>query len=270
MSAVKYDFEGAVVVITGGARGQGLSHALAFAQAGARVVIVDCSGASSEAMQYRLSDASDLAAAQERLRGISQESIVLDCDIRDGDAQASVAAEISARYGQIDCLVHNAGINIVRQHDETAAADWDSIHDINLRAPFFLTQRLAPLFASVGASVVFISSLAAMRGLPNQAAYAASKAGVLALTRSLAIELGARGVRINAICPSLVVSPQSIGLTKALRKAGESSTPTSFGVLAGISTLRPEHVTDIVLWLASSGSRCITGQVIVADAGRSL
>jgi NAD(P)-dependent dehydrogenase (short-subunit alcohol dehydrogenase family) len=170
----------------------------------------------------------------------------------------------------IDAIVHNAGINVVQDFASTNRRIWDAISQTNLAAPFFLTQALAPLLNPDGASVTFVSSLAAMKGVPRQAAYSASKAGLLALTRCLAVEIGSKSVRVNAVCPSLVVSPQSAGLTKALRALGEEAAPASLGVLAGMGTLRPEHVTDVVLWLASSGSRCITGQIIVADAGRSL
>ncbi len=256
--------------MTGGARGQGFSHALAFARSGARVVTIDCSTAPANQLQYTLSGVADLSKAKDRLQELSPDSTVLDLDIRDESAQAKVAEEIARRYGKIDCLVHNAGVNIVKSHEATTGEDWDIVHGTNLRAPFFLTQRLAPLFNSANSSVVFISSLAAIKGVPKQAAYAASKAGVLALTRSMAVELGPRGVRVNAVCPSLVVSPQSVGLTKAMRVAGEKTSPLSFGVLAGVGTLRPDDVTEIVLWLASRGAGCITGHVIVADAGRSL
>ncbi len=265
-----YSFEGKVFVVTGGARGQGLSHSLALAKAGAQVVAIDFSPTSPTPLQYPLANQDEILSARKALENISSRNTVIDCNLADIEDQKRATECIRMKYEAVDGIINNAGVNVVKDFDSTTLSDWDAIHNINLRAPFFFTQMLVPHFRSSGGPIVFISSLTAIKAVPRQAAYAASKAGLLAVVRGLAVELGVRGIRVNAICSSLVVSPQSVGLTRAARLAGEKTSPPSFGLLANAGPLRPEDITGLVLWLVSDGAQFMTGQAIVLDGGRSL
>jgi NAD(P)-dependent dehydrogenase (short-subunit alcohol dehydrogenase family) len=270
---VSYDFGGAVVMVTGGARGQGLSHALAFARSGATVVVLDLGRAAIDGVPYGLSGPEDLGCAQQQLAAVSPEHRVLAVDVTDEAQVADAFARVRCDFGRVDVLINNAGVNGVASIEGTTSALLGAVTRVNLVGTFLCCKHaMAPMRSAGGGRIVNVASMAAFVGGVNQVAYAATKAGVVGLTRALAVEAGPHNIRVNAVCPSLVMSPQSVGLTKS---AAASGARPSFGpvmpyVLPGLTALDAQDVTGVVLWLSSEAARWVTGTVLTLDGGRSI
>lgn len=269
---VSYDFSGCVVVVTGAARGQGLSHALAFAEAGARVYAFDRRSPNAAGIPYPLSSDDDWSRAEAQLAAASTQAYLRHVDVTDEGAVESAFKEISAEVAHIDVLVNNAGVNSI---DEIAKIDrvvWNAIVDVNLFGAMVCCKHAVPLMhGRDDGRIINIASLAGILGAPKQAHYAASKAGLIGLTRSLAVELGPGNIRVNAVCPTLVATPQTRGLSKAnpVRLSADAAAAMPY-VLPGLAALKPRNVTDAVLWLASEGAKFVTGITLAIDAGRSI
>jgi enoyl-[acyl-carrier protein] reductase III len=233
------------VLITGASRGIGAAIARALAAPGRRIVV-----------NYMQNEAAARAvAADVQARGA--EAVIVQGDVRSEPALAQMAAVA----GPLDALIHNAAIGVMKPFDKIRTAQWDLTLESSLR-PFWLLTRLATL--NEGASVIGISSLGSRQYTPGYAAIGASKAGMEALTRQLAVELAPR-VRVNTVCGGLV-------RTDALRylpdgekmvAAAEKLTP-----MKRVGT--PEDIADVVALLLDPRAAWITGQVIVADGGLSL
>jgi NAD(P)-dependent dehydrogenase (short-subunit alcohol dehydrogenase family) len=256
-----------VAIVSGGARGQGLSHAAALARCGAAVAIFDTTGARVSTVPYPLADHQTFQEAHEILTRLSPEVLVRDVDVTDEAAVASAVAIVVERFGRLDMVINNAGVNSLATHDELDSAMWHDVLGVNLLGTFWMIKHAAPyLAASGGGRIINIASMAAFRGLVGQAHYAASKAAVVAMGRCLAAELGPSNITVNTVCPSIVVTPQTVGLSRA---AGGAAFPRP-GVLPGSPVLDPADVTEVVLWLASEGASRMTGEVVRLDQGASL
>jgi NAD(P)-dependent dehydrogenase (short-subunit alcohol dehydrogenase family) len=249
---------GQTAVVTGGAQGIGRAIAERFQQAGARVCILDCDNAAGEAAASELTGANPAHAVN-----------FYPIDLEQHAAIAVAAGQIKSLYGQVDILVNNAGVELDAPFPEMTAALWDKILAINLRAPFLLTQALGPLFAATGGAVINISSIHASHAFASSTAYACSKAGLVALTRNLALELAPRHIRVNAICPGYIDtrlweeymrrSPDAEALaakTAALHPLGRRGVPTD--------------VANAALFLATDASAFITGSCLVVDGGLTI
>lgn len=249
---------GQIAVVTGGAQGIGRAIAERFQQADARVCILDCDNKAGE------------AAANELTAGDPAHAVTFHrIDLEQHAAIPTVAGQIKSLYGQIDILVNNAGVELDTDFGEMSAALWDKILAINLRAPFLLTQALEPLFPVTGGAVINISSIHATHAFAGSTAYACSKAGLVALTRNLALELAPRHIRVNAICPGYIdtrlweeymrQSSDADALarnTAALHPLGRRGIPTD--------------VANAALFLASDASTFITGTCLVVDGGLTI
>jgi len=249
---------GQTAVITGGAQGIGRAIAERFQQAGARVCILDCDSAAGEATANELCAIDPAHAVTFHFADLEQPAAIL-----------MAATQMKSLYGQIDILVNNAGVELDAPFPEMTAALWDKILAINLRAPFLLTQALQPLFPATGGAVINISSIHASHAFANSTAYACSKAGLVALTRNLALELAPHRVRVNAICPGYIdtrlweeytrQSPDAEALalrTAALHPLGRRGVPAD--------------VANAALFLAEHGSAFITGTCLVVDGGLTI
>lgn len=245
-------FAGKVVIVTGGAQGIGRAIAKAFHCAGASVVLVD-------------RDAAQGTKAAEAMPGAR----LVEADLADEAAIARVARDIEQLYGRVDVLVNNAGIELDLPFDQVTAEGWGRVMAVNLRAPFLLTQALVPFFPKAGGAVVNISSIHASNAFPNSIPYACSKAGLLALTRNLALELAELKIRVNAICPGYIDTqlwedylqssdnPQRLAEeTAALHPLGRRGVP--------------EDVAGAAVFLANSCSSFITGTHLVVDGGLTI
>jgi len=240
--------EGRTALVTGGTRGIGLAITRALRRDGARVVAIGKAKEQIEA--FRKEFAEDPLASVEM------------ADVRDSDALKA----LRDRLGSLDILVPNAGVNTrvpaLELEDE---ALWEMIHT-NLYGVFVTCQVFGPLlFARPGGRVVVTSSLSAIHGMNLRAAYAATKAGVSGLVRSLAVEWGPKGVTVNAVGPGIIKTPLTMAY---MEQFPERVTATiEHTPLRRLGT--PEDVADVVAFLASDGARFITGQTIYVDGGIS-
>jgi 3-oxoacyl-[acyl-carrier protein] reductase len=241
--------QGKVVLVTGGSRGIGRACAVAFAKAGAKVVI---------------SYAGNEAAAQETLgllqaAGSAGEAIKFDV----ADAQACQAAVdgIVKAHGRLDVLVNNAGIAvdglIMRFKDE----DWDRTLDTNLKGAFALIRAASrPMMKQKGGAIVNLSSVVGEMGNGGQAAYAASKAGLIGLTKSVAKELASRNIRVNAVSPGFIGTDMTQGLSEDNKSKMLEAIP-----LARLGSA--DEVAHAVLFLSSDAASYITGEVLKVNGG---
>ena len=182
-------------------------------------------------------------------------------DVADQAAMDAGVAAVVAEFGRIDVAVANAGQSIDGLMLRFRAAELDRLIDVNLKSAFYLSAAVTkPMIRARAGSIVFISSIVGIGGNAGQTMYAATKAGLLGLTRSLAKELGSRNVRVNAVAPGLIETAMTAELPDAARK----------GFLDGIALGRPgspEDVAGVVTFLASDAARYVTGQTIVVDGG---
>ena len=212
------------------------------------------------ALHYRGSqaDAQALAAGLEQARPGS--TLLLQADLAAFDRLPELVASTVGRFGRLDALVNNASAFFPTRVGETTPAQWDALFAINARAPFFLAQAAAPHLAATGGAIVNLVDIHAERPLREHALYGASKAALLSLSQSLALELAPR-VRVNAIAPGAILWPEG-GKPQAAQDAILSRVP-----LARTGT--PEEIADAVRWLLR-GATYTTGQVLRLDGGRSL
>ena len=234
------DFTGDVAIVTGGARGIGAAIAHALATAGARVHVFD---------------AIDCA---EVFEGITPHFV----DLRDGAAVQSAVEAVIAQEGAVQLLVNNAGITRDAPLWKLAEEDWQAVLDVNLSGAFRVLTALTPhLREARHGRIVQIASINGLRGKFGQANYSASKAGLIALTRTAALELGRRGITINAVAPGLIDTEMTANLPPEIRaKALDESALGQAGT--------PADITAAVLFLLSEEARHITGTVLPVDGGQ--
>jgi 3-oxoacyl-[acyl-carrier protein] reductase len=247
---VELDLAGQVALVTGAGRGIGAAVARELAREGCDVALVDL-GAFAGA-----------EAVADTIRGMGRRAIALRADVTDlAAADTAVAATVHA-LGRLDILVCNAGITrdaVVWKMSEEA---WDQVLDVNLKGCFTFCRAAAPVFrAQRSGRIVTVSSINGLRGKVGQANYAASKAGVVALTKTLARELGPAGVTVNCVAPGLVATEMTVALpTEVLDRALKES---ALGRVA-----QPEDVAQVVAFLCSDRARHVTGEVIKVDGGQ--
>jgi len=231
--------DGKVAMVTGAAGGIGTAIVDLLLRAGATVAAVDLPG-----------------------RTVSDGALALECDLADAAGAAAVSAAFEARFDRLDVLVHAAGITrdaVIWKMDDEA---WSSVLSVNLDAAFRLVRSAVPwMRRGRGGSIVLIASINAERGKFGQANYAASKAGLIALGRTVARETGRFGVRVNVVAPGLIETAMTASLPAEAR--AQAIAESALGV-AG----RPEDVAQAVLFLASDMSRHVTGQVLRVDGGQ--
>ena len=248
----KYDLKGSLAVVVGGAGSIGLASAAALAECGAQVVIADAN-----------EDAGERAA--EELRGAGHTARFTKIDVTDSGAVDACAQSLAASDGHVDILVNCAGISVESPAAEIPDEQWLSIIDVNLTGLFWCCRAFGKIMLGQGrGSIVNIGSMSGLVvNRPElEAHYCASKGGVHMLTKSLAGEWAAKGIRVNAVAPTYIETP----LTRAGHRRSDR-----LAVWLGDTPMRrvgqPDEVASAVLFLASAAASLMTGAVLIADAG---
>ena|SRR6266568_2636986 len=251
MGTVSFNFKGEVVVVTGGSRGLGLEIAHTFGQAGAKVVI-------TARREQWLKEAENFLKDQ----GIAVDAMT--CDVADANSVELLVQKTLQNNSKIDVLVNNAGLTWGAPAETMPLDRWKQVIDANITGTFLMSQAVGRhmLERNKGA-IVNVASIAGLRGGQlNTVGYNASKAAVINLTRALAIEWAARGIRVNAIAPGLFRTRMSEVLVQRAEAANAPVAP-----LGRIG--HPGELAPTVLFLSSEGASYITGQVVPIDGGRS-
>jgi len=245
-------FSGKVALVTGATSGIGQACATAFAQAGAKVV---CVGRKAEALK-------------EIEETIGAEVLTIEADLAETQAAARVVARALEVFGGIDVLVNAAGHISNGTIENTSLTAWDDMMNVNVRAPFQLMQQALPSLIERRGNIVNVSSVTGLRAFPGVLAYCVSKAALDQLTRCASLELAAKGVRVNAVNPGVVVTQ--------IHKRGGMNDEAYAAFLEHSKTThplgrtgRPEEIAELVLFLASDKASWITGATYSIDGGRS-
>jgi 3-oxoacyl-[acyl-carrier protein] reductase len=242
---MKIDLAGKNALVTGSTRGIGRSIAETFAQSGARVAVVG----------------RDKSRADEAATAISSNAQGFACDVSDTASVAKLVSDVEAAFGSIDILVNNAGITrdnlVMRLKDE----DWDAVQNANLRGAFSAIRAVSRgMMKRRSGRIINVASIVGIIGNKGQANYAASKAGLIALTKSVAKELGSRNILVNAVAPGFIETEMTAAMTPEAREAlGKQIALERLGT--------PRDVAGMVAFLASDLANYITGQVFVVDGG---
>jgi NAD(P)-dependent dehydrogenase (short-subunit alcohol dehydrogenase family) len=256
-----------VALITGAAQGQGRACALALAREGMHIAAVDVAK-TLDYPGYRMGSVEALDSLVDDCRKLGVEAHAFAVDVRDDRAVAEAVGATVAKLGRIDLLFNNAGICAYGLAHELTEETWDAMLDINLKGAWIVARHVIPHMIRQRAGVIINnSSIAGLRGMARLSHYAASKWGLVGLTKSWAIELAPHNVRVVSLHPTGVDTPMNDGLA-----AMEGATPReiaerSAGNLLDVPWIEAEDVAAAVVFLASDKARFITGSQFVVDAG---
>jgi NAD(P)-dependent dehydrogenase (short-subunit alcohol dehydrogenase family) len=241
-----------VAIITGAKSGIGFATALRFSADGARVVVADIRDAQHEV---------------EEITGLAAEAIFVQVDVSSQPQVEALIVKTVATYGRVDVLVNNAGVELAKRITDTTEAEWDRLMSVNLKGVFLCSKAAIPVMQRQGGGVIVnVASELGLVGGSEIAAYCASKGGVLQLTKAMAIDHAADGIRVNCVCPGPVSTP----LLEAI--IGASSDPEEERRRIAEKTLlkrlgQPEEIANVIAFLASDESSYMTGAVVLVDGG---
>jgi NAD(P)-dependent dehydrogenase (short-subunit alcohol dehydrogenase family) len=246
-------FDKQVALITGAASGLGLATAKAFAEAGASVVMADW-------------NESAVRSAAEHLARAGRKTLAIRCDVSDDDQVRAMFEKTVSTFGRLDAAYNNAGVqNVLAETADATRDDFDKVVGINLRGVWSCMKfELQQMRKQGSGAIVNCSSLGGLVGGAERGTYHAAKHGVLGLTKSAALEVAKRGIRVNAICPGLIWTPMSEKMVASGQ--GEALDALLQRVPMGRHG-RPEEIADAVLWLCSGAASYVTGQSISVDGG---
>jgi len=265
---VEYDFDGKVAFVTGGARGQGRSHALRYGEHGASVVVADViseepSPEHDEEVAYGVTETVEL------IEDRGGEALGVPIDVSEEREVARAVETAVDEFGRIDFLVNNAGVAPVSGLLDLSEETWDRTLDVDLKGMWLCAKHVGRHMRERegGGRIVNTSSTAGLFASPGLGHYSAAKHGVLGLTKTLAAELAEDRVTVNAVCPTAVDTPMTSdiveGMDEGLAEVAAYTQPDSlFGEI-----LQPEDVTAAVMWLSSEDARMVTGIALPIAAG---
>ena len=240
-----------VGLVTGGGRGIGLATACAWAHRGVAVAVVD-------------RDSEGELAVESVCKEEQVPSAFFTADVRDFDRAEKIVGQVMSRFGRIDYLVANAGLSRDRVIWKMSEKEWDEVVEVNLKGSFNYARAAAPRMREQGfGRIVFVSSINGLRGKFGQCNYAAAKAGLVGLARSLALELGSSKVTVNVVAPGMVNTTMTASLPPAVLERARSEAVLD-------RTAEPEEVAQVIDFLCRSESRHITGVVLRVDGGQAL
>jgi NAD(P)-dependent dehydrogenase (short-subunit alcohol dehydrogenase family) len=245
-----------LAVVTGAGKGIGQAIAQLFAEAGAIVIL-----ATKEKQEG--------IDAEKKLKEAGHEAYFYQTDVEQEQSIVKLFQWVKQTYGFVDVLVNNAGITLFKSIDRTTIEDWNSVMNIDLRGTYLCSKYAVPLMHNrSGASIINISSNHAVQTLPDAELYAAAKGGVNAMTRSMALSLGEKGIRVNAICPGFTDTPH---YQKWLAESQNPMTDSTVRALHATNQVAvPNDIAELALFLGTEGSRQITGECIQVDGGLSV
>lgn len=264
------EFEGRTVVITGAARGQGLSHALEFARRGAHLVLIDAPSPGLETVPYPLSTEQDLRGAEALVRETGPGRVLSYCvDVRDVAALRSAVDEAADELGGVDVAIANAGVFSFAENTWSIPAEsWRETVDTILLGSWALSAACVPhMIGRAGASLVFIGSVSAHKGIGATAHYVAAKHGVVGLMKTLAIELAPHAIRSNLVSPTATRTIMSTNPAMAECVTFQEASGSDMSNLLNVDMLEPQDVTEAVVWVTSDRARYMTGAELRVDAG---
>ena len=254
MASIQIDLSGKRALVTGAAMGIGEGIAQVLAEAGAHVIVVDIQASAGRAVVTQL-----------RSQGHSAEFIELD--LANDQAVAELGPRLADTHPALEILVNNAGVAMFKGVADTQPRDWDALMSVDLRAPYLITHTcLGLLEAAAGASVVNIASVHSLMTVANMTAYAAAKAGVAGMTRSMAQELGPKQIRVNTVSPGFVDTPLFRGWLDA-EPDPQASLERVLGIIPIGQISTPRDIGEFVAFLVSDLARSISGANLLIDGG---
>ncbi|MFA6358112.1 MAG: 3-oxoacyl-[acyl-carrier-protein] reductase [Candidatus Omnitrophota bacterium] len=237
-----------VALITGGARGIGQAIAMTFAREGADIVVADVN------LEIAQKTASEIES-------LGRKALALEMDVTNYEKVEEGLNKILDKMGKVDILVNNAGITKDNLLLRMSQSDWDAVINVNLKGTFNCIKAVTrPMIKQRSGRIISIASIIGLMGNPGQANYAASKAGIIALTKTIAKELASRNINANAVAPGFIQTEMTAKLPEDIKKKMLEAIP-----LGKLGT--PDDVANICLFLASEESSYVTGQVITVDGG---
>jgi NAD(P)-dependent dehydrogenase (short-subunit alcohol dehydrogenase family) len=267
--------EGKVAIVTGGARGMGRAHCITLAAEGADIVTCDVDK-DSPLIGYKLGRNEELEETVNQVKALGRRAIGMITDITKEDQVKQLVARTVNEFGKIDILVNNAGVALIGvPTDEVTETQWDLMMNVNLKGPWLCCKAVMPhMKAQKSGKIVNIASHCGIAGFATIAPYNCAKHGVIGLTRTLADELAALGINVNAICPAAVHTPmlegafEQIGTTLAeVRKMKASIGAPS---VVPNELIPPEYISKLVLFLASDDASFLHGRSILVGSTTAL
>jgi NAD(P)-dependent dehydrogenase (short-subunit alcohol dehydrogenase family) len=243
-----------VALITGGGTGIGRACALAFAREGARVALA---GRRREPLQ----------AIAGEIQSAGGQALPLPCDVTSSEDAAKTIAAVTEHYSRLDIVVNNAGALLVASAEKTTEEDWQRILDINLKGTFLISRAALPALRRAGAgSIVNMSSVLGLVAMKDRAAYCAAKAGVVGLTRAMALDHAADGIRVNAVCPA-IIETELIAHLFSSQPDPQAALRSRLAMLPLGRLGTPGDVASLALFLAFDESSWLTGAALPLDGG---